>query len=261
MIDIVIPYKDNSEQLDKTVRLVEEHTSGYKLHLVREPNLNVSDARQKAMDEVVHGDIVCFLDDDSEMVHDGWLDAMARSLDANPDAGAVFGGEWWGTEKQTEVNPVAGDVEIDYGPAACMLIDKRRIPEQVKWDSNIGLCNGWLGGDFEEVDYCYQLSRAGLKLLRCTSALFHHTGGRTTLRDFGRSDRARTTRAMQILLNYKYAKAPEDADWFKGLKYAKASVTDDNMLAGGETLRGCYKDVIENNGLTGVPFFKRAGLI
>jgi hypothetical protein len=260
-IALTIPIQRQTEQLERTLKSIEQHTENYRLVLVEEPTLNVSEARQQAWDALADVRYVCWLDDDSEMVHDGWLDEMFKTLDANPEAGAVFGGEWWGDEERTPIVPVAGEAEVAYGPAACMLMDRERIPASVQWDSNIGLRSGWLGGDFEEVDYCFRLRREGLRLLRCTNALFHHTGGRTTLRDFGRSDRARTVRAMKMLLTYKYAKAPEDDDWFNGLQYVKADARDDTMLAPGTSLRDCYAGVIRRNGLAYVKGFQRMGLV
>ena len=79
-IELVIPVQRDSEQLQKTIASIEKYTAGYKLHIVKEPNLNVSDARQLAMDQVVRGDLVCFLDDDSEMIHAEWLDQMYKTL-------------------------------------------------------------------------------------------------------------------------------------------------------------------------------------
>lgn len=260
-IALVIPIQRHTEQLDRTLNSIEKHTNNYRIVLVEEPTLNVSEARQQAWDALSGTRYICWLDDDSEMVHDGWLDEMFKTLEANHDAGAVFGGEWWGTEQRTPIVPVTGETEIAYGPAACMLMDRRRIPTSVRWDSNIGLRSGWLGGDFEEVDYCYRLRREGMRLVRCTRALFHHTGGRTTLRDFGHSDRARTVRAMQMLLDYKYVKAPDDDDWFAGLEYVKADPDDDTMLAPGASLRDCYANVIRRNGLAYVKGFQRMGLV
>jgi hypothetical protein len=236
MLDIVIPIQRESAQLDKAIDALEKYTDNYNLILLKDSTVNVSDARQKALDEVVKSRYVCFLDDDSEMMHKGWLDNMLSMLKEKKDAGAVFACEKWGEE---DIYTMGGGGQVEYGPAACMLIDRERIPEDVRWDSTIGLNNGWLGGDFEEVDYCYQLRHKGLKLYRCGDASFHHTGGRTTLKKFRGTDRQKTVATMSILLNYKYVKAPEDKDWFDGLKYIKANVNDDNMLAGG-SLRECY---------------------
>lgn len=260
MIDLVIPVQADSRQLDLTVKLIEQTTRDYNLIIVKEPSLNVSEARQLAMDQLVKSDIVCFLDDDAEMTAFGWLDEMRKILESGQDIGAVFQIERWGREQY--VPAATSDLgEIEYGPAACMLLDRRRIPDGVKWDTQIGLRSGWLGGDFEEVDYCYQLRRHGLKLARTSEAKFNHTGGRTTLESFRGTDRQRTVNAMRILLDYKYRKAPDDLEWFKGLKYVAADPSNDLMLAPGASLRDCYREVIVRNGLSHVPMFRKAGLI
>lgn len=258
-IDLIIPVQRRTEQLDRAVSLIEKHTKRFRLCIVEEPGLNVSEARQKAMDEVARSRLVCFLDDDSEILHSGWLDAMAKTLAEHPDAGAVFSGEWWGTDRRVEIAPVAGDTQVAYGPAACMLIDRERV-KRIQWDRHIGLRSGWLGGDFEEVDYCYRIRRAGMNLYRCTSALFHHTGGRTTLRAFGSTDRQKTVCVMRQLLDLKYHIAPDNDDWFKGLKYVPADPDNDLMLGPGGTLRECYRDVIVRNGLSHIRGFVKLGL-
>lgn len=264
MIDLILPAERDSVQLQKTVTSVEKYTTcDYKLQVVIEPGLNVSEARQSAM-ETTNGQYICFIDYDSEMIHSGWLTEMLKVLEGREDAGAVFAGEWWGTEPEVAICSSPNQsacIEVARGPAACMLLDKTRIPEGLKWDVNIGLRNGWLGGDFEEVEYCKQLIYQGLKLYRATNTLFHHTGGKSTMSAFTYTDRFKTVNIMNLLLEYKYAKAPEDDDWFKGLKYVRASSADDCMLAGGSNLRECYKDVIARNGLGYIKSFNRMGIV
>ncbi len=261
-IDLIIPVEKSSAQLDRTVRLIEQYTENYNLILVNEPDLNVSEARQKAMDELAENTVICFLDSDSEMVHPEWLDAMYETLQRKKDAGAVFAGEWWGTESEVIIDTSKyKEFETPKGPAACMMMDRTRIPESVHWDINIGLRNGWLGGDFEEVDYEKRLELAGLKLYQCFGAVFHHTGGRTSLRQFTKSDRHKTVRVMRLLLEYKYGKAPEDDDYFKDLKYIKADPNNDNKMALNGNLRDCYAEVIRKNGLRHVQGFRKMGLV
>ena len=79
--------------------------------------------------------------------------------------------------------------------------------------------------------------------------------------DFAQTDRFKTVNIMEMLLAYKYHKAPNDEDWFKGLEYVKASSADDCMLAGGSNLRQCYKNVIARNGLAKIRMFRRLGII
>lgn len=269
-IEIVIPVQRETQQLEETLIRLYQYTVNFKLTVLIEPDLNVSEARQKAMDEVVTNDLVCFMDDDSEMCMPRWLDMMYRVLIEQKDAGAVFGGEWWGTDNPPEIytgmdkslnNQFEPFMEIEKGPAACMLIDRRRITADVKWNYDIGLCSGWLGGDFEEVEYCQRLRARGLKLYRATRSLFHHTGGKKTQKDFIFTDRFKTVNIMKMLLDYRQVKAPEDDDWFKGIEYVKARDDDDCFLAPGQSLRTAYRQVIKRNGLSYIKSFHKWGLV
>ncbi len=259
-VDIVIPVQEHSASLDNAVNCLERFTSNYNLIIVREPSLNVSEARQLALDTLVKNRYVCFLDDDSEMDSEGWLDEML-ALVSRENTVAAFQIERWG---DGEYVPAMLDEEGDglaYGPAACMLLDTQKIPKAVKWNCNIGLRSGWLGGDFEEVDYCYQLRHCGLKLARTTTAKFNHKGGKTTMDAFAHTDRARAIGVMRLLLEYKWRRSPLDNDWFSGIKYVKADPANDCMLGRGSSIRDCYHDVIVRNGLERHPTFKRLGLV
>jgi len=265
MIDIVIPVHKDCAQLDTTLKLLEQYKNKAetRLTLIRE-GTNVSEARQIAMNDKSLSDMICFLDYDSEMCMDGWLDEMIATMSEHDDAGAVFSGEWWGREAPPEMVPVDGDRVVQPGngtPAACMLIDRSKLdPEYHIWDQNIGLRNGWLGGDFEEVDFCYRLEHKGLELYTSTRSLFHHTGGKGTYADFSNTDRRISTTVMRVLLRYKHDLAPDDEDYFKDMKYVKADANDDDKLAVGSSFRDAYRDVFVSAGLAGHPMAARLGL-
>lgn len=256
-IDIVIPVAVVTAQLEKTVQLVRKHTTNVNLRVEIDPDLNVAEARQKAMDNT-RSRYVCFLDYDSEMIADGWLDKLHSVIDSSPGVVAVFGNELWGNQESCTPQPPR--VEIPWGPSCCMLIDRTRVPADVKWNADVGLRTGFIGGDFEEVEYCYQLRHKGLSLIGCGDVLFRHTGGKTTHEAFSRTDRCRGIRVMMNLLQIKAHVAPEDRDFFKGLKYVPADPDDDTKLASGYTLRECYKDVVARNGLSRNQDFIEMGL-
>lgn len=270
MIDIVMPIQRQTEQFERTMATLDKFHNQVetRLRVIERPDINVSECRQLALDDTSFSRYICYIDDDSEMVMDGWLDYMYQLLTSDESIGAVFGGEWWGTEEPPKiVNDEPGFVVAPGKgggtPAACMLIDKDRLTPYHHWDLNIGLRNGWLGGDFEEVDFVYRLMQTGLKCLRATNTIFHHTGGKSTYIAWGHKDRAVCVQTMRTLLAYKYrfeASAVDD-DYFKGLKYVKADVNDDCMLAPGYTLRECYKEVIIRAGLEKHPQFTMSGLI
>jgi hypothetical protein len=263
-IEVVIPVQRDSAQLERTVRAFELSDTGCNLRVLVDPEVNVSEARQRAMDEC-KADMICFLDDDAEMIHKGWLASMLAVMEQTPDAGVVFAQEWRGTDPEPARPGACADGEpktyVGAGAAACMLIDRRKVPAGVKWDANIGLRNGWLGGDFEEVDYCTRLWQAGVQSYLARNAVFHHTGGKTTSEAWSKTDRAKTVNIMSQLVTYRARLGPDNPDWFRGLKYVKADPADDTMLAPGSSLRDCYHDIIVRNNLGHVQSFRNVGLI
>jgi hypothetical protein len=263
IVDIAIPIAKETPQLEQCVQAVEHHTKiAYNLIVNAEPHLNVAENRQAIMDKST-ARYLCFLDDDSMMIDDHWLTIMIDTIKCKPDAGAVFLKEWWGNEPlgTNFHNATTGIRELDYGPSACMLIDRSRIPDTFSWDSRIGLRSDWLGGDFEEVDWQYRLRHeTGLKSYMNADKMFHHLGGKTTRDNFKGSGRWHTVMAMQALLDHKYIVAPEDEDWFKGLRYVPAAVHDDNQFAPGFSVKDCYSEVVKRNGLQHRSIFKRLGI-
>jgi glycosyltransferase involved in cell wall biosynthesis len=257
---IVIPVEQESDQLDKTVSLVEQNTSDYVLHIYNEPELNSCSCRQKAMDDL-SGEVICFLDYDSEMDTPGWLPRMESILKENDDAGAVFGAEIWGSEGldfyKNSVSPLG---QVDMGPAACMMIDTRRVGG-VKWDDYIGLRNGWLGGDSDEYDFCIKIKSLGYNLYYSPESRFTHTGGRGTMEQFSHTDRSKTASITRFLIAEKHINCPEDDDFFRGIKYVKAHDNNDCMIAPDSSLASCYYEVFRKNGLMSHPFAKKFGII
>lgn len=265
MIDIVIPVRDETEQLNITLESIESFTNmtPFNVHIIKDNTVNVSEARQRALEDDTLGDYILYMDDDAEIIHDYWLDYMLEVLQANEKCAVVFAGEWWGTMDRVPIIPVKNNVIVPYGPAACMLIDRRKLTPFMSWDLNIGLKNTWLGGDFEEVDFCYRVQQEGFTCMRATKSLFHHTGGKTTLAEFTRTDRYKTVQIMRYLLELKYHSPTTavDDDYFKGLRYVKARDDNMDMLAAGQSLRHCYSHVVARNGLQNRRFIRRAGLI
>lgn len=261
MITIALPTEKHSDQLDKTITKLGLTKYKYEFDLMVEPNINVAEARQIMMQRC-KTPYICFIDYDTETIDSYWLDRMMETM-RKKQAAIVFPNELWGTSQANismkfDQDFSDQDHPIQYGPAACMLMDLSKC--RVTWDPYIGLRNGWLGGDVEEVDYCFKVQILGHTIYRCMSTAFHHTGGKTTIEKYCGTDRGRTAAIMLNLLRFKYQRDPCNADFFKQLKYIKAQDTNDLMAESGK-LRECYRDVIVANGLSNIPTFIKKGLV
>lgn len=249
-IDIVIPTQRESAELDQTVADLAAHTAGYCLSVRVEPSLNVSECRQAAMDAAC-GRYLCFMDDDAHQLSDGWLDEMLAVLQAAPNAAVVYAGEHWGSDTAPAI--VVPDAacpweQVDYGPAACMLIDRDKVPAGVKWCAPLGLSNGWLGGDFEEVDYAKRIREAGGKLYRARRTLFDHRGGKSTMLAFSGTDRFQVIRVINALLKGWDTSAP---GWWDNLHRVAADPNDDCAFSPSvvNPLRSIFNELLVDHGI------------
>lgn len=264
-IEIVIPADRESAELDAVVAAIQRHTTGYALRVMVEPGLNVSECRQAAMD-AAKSRYVCFMDADAHQLADGWLDELHRVAVAAPDAAVVYAGEWWGGEPPPAMHDPAPDAPwqvVRFGPAACMLVDRNRVPDDVKWCAPLGLANGWLGGDFEEVEYARRLARRGAKLYRATRTLFHHRGGRTTHKAFSETDRCAVIGVIKLLLKCQESGGDESPDWWAPLKRVRAAPDDDCTFAPKvvSPMRTIFRDLVLERGLRRMPAFQRLGIM
>jgi hypothetical protein len=264
-IDIVIPTERDTAELQEVCEAIARHTTGYTLHLMLRPDLNVSECRQLAMD-TLPGRYILFMDSDAHHISSNWLPEMIDTIQRAPDAVVCYAGERWGTEARPVISSPDASApwcRVAYGPAACMLIDRERLPPGVRWNTQLGLANGWLGGDFEEVEYAIQISALGGKCYRATNTLFDHRGGRTTQEAFCKTDRCKVIGAIKNLLSYQMAKSiPSDIFWDK-LHRIKASAQDDLTFDPSITspLRTIFRDIVLSNNLSYAPVFKRLGII
>lgn len=262
MITIALPIEQHSRQLDITLQKLQLTKAPYQLDIELDSTINVAEARQKLMDRC-KTQYICFIDFDTEIIEADWLEKCLQTMQRT-GAWAVFPHEIWGTSglivgRKYDPQPMDQDYPIQFGPAACMLVDVMKC-QQLKWDTRIGLRNGWLGGDVEEVDYCRRIYKAGGVIYRCHGTAFHHTGGKTDMNKYCGTDRGKTAAIMLQLLDYKYRLCPDNEDFFKALQYIKAKDTNDLMAETGH-LRECYHDVIVANGLTKDAGFRQRGLV
>lgn len=260
-IGIVIPVQKETELLEGCIKSIEKYTDNYDLHILKDASINVSQARQQAM-EKYNNRYLCFLDDDSRLIHDNWLPRMVEAIGKDPNTVVAFAEEIWGDEDV--VQNYTGTQFVEYGPAACMLIDTERIPKETRikmhWNPDIGLRTGWLGGDFEEVEFTYRLCLEGKNCVGVEGARFHHID-RPSMEIFRKTDRAKTCTFMRQLIGIWRRKCPWKDDFFRKLEYAKANKNDDRMLAPGKTLKDCFWGVIKDNNLAHYPMWKKWGLL
>jgi len=249
--EIVIPVECESAELSDVLATIEQTAPGVPLRVLIRPDLNVSECRQLAMDTTT-AERVCFLDYDSHMIVPGWLEEMTAVADES-GAGVVFAEERWGSEDGVIMHDPSNKriVDVLYGPAACMLLDMKQV-KSARWNADIGLRNGWLGPDMEEVEYTTRCLSSGLKVVRAQHTWFHHRGGRTTMADFARTDRCAVIRLMRHLLDRRWKNAPGDPDWFKGLGAVRADDTGLNFAPGVDNPLGrIFGPVLARHGMTG----------
>jgi glycosyltransferase involved in cell wall biosynthesis len=258
-VDLIIPIQQESLLLTQCVDAIHKNTKNFRLHICRDPDLNVSEARQQALNTLRLGQYVCFLDDDTLVQQPDWIDNMIMGLQNNPHAAIAFAEEQWGDTDHI-VNIYQEGQTVKYGPAACMLIDRNKIPISVRWDKYMGLRTGWLGGDFEEVDYCAQVWNVGLECIGIHNSRFKHMD-RTTMDYFRTTDRAKTCAVMKFLLQHKHTTCPDNNEYFRKLKYVKASTDNDRMLAPGSTLKECFSGVIKDNHIEHFTYVKVHDLV
>lgn len=257
-VTIAIPCEKHTRQLDRTLAVLERTAPpGTALHILMDGTINVAEARQRIQDNLTSR-YVCFLDSDSEMTETGWLESLMALIREKPDAVSVHARERWRGKSIPRV-PAAEDYSVPSGPGACMLVDMDRVPDVLRWDGYIGLRSGWLGGDIEEEDWCYQAVQLGRRIYQA-DVWFDHAD-KKTFPEYQQTDRAKTVKIMTHLLHLKQHYAPDDRDFFKHLAYVKASITDDMMLHPTiNSLRDCYIGVVRHNGLHNDPTLRKWGL-
>lgn len=129
--------------------------------------------------EVARGRFLCFLNSDA-MVEPGWLEPLVEVLEQdggagavvpmllNPDgtiqeAGSVIDSVGWSHALGAGESPSAWSHrfrrEIDYGSAACLLVERQTFWEVGGFDPAYGL------GYFEDVDLCFKLKERGLRTI------------------------------------------------------------------------------------------------
>ena len=92
IIEIVIPVEKLSNQLDRSIILLDKYTTNYSLNIDLDSSINVAEARDKIMRNS-KSRYLCFLDYDTEMYDPQWLDLMYKAL-VSKEAAICFCNEY-----------------------------------------------------------------------------------------------------------------------------------------------------------------------
>ncbi len=153
-------------------------------------NLGFAVACNRAV-TLARGVYIVFLNDDTE-VEPGWLEALVRTADAIPGAGAVgsamltpegelaeAGSIVWRDGGITAVSasvlekigPLEGTRQVDYCSASSLLVRRST------WDAVGGFDEGYYPAYFEDVDLCFKITRNGEGVFCDQSSRVRHNRG------------------------------------------------------------------------------------
>jgi len=171
---IIIPCVRRSRFLEKTtLPAIAAHTpSSVPVVIAHEPDLNVSECRQKWMG-LAETRYVYFMDVDSVIEQDEWLEMLLDIMDEY-QAGAVTAAEHWNGQTVRcdglfKSQGVVGDGHRVAG-AGC-LYDKK---VGARWDPWLGETYGYIGREFEDVDFAYSVYDQGYKCYSTDRVVFNH---------------------------------------------------------------------------------------
>ncbi len=171
---IIIPCVRRSRFLEKTtLPAIAAHTqSSVPVVIAHEPNLNVSECRQKWMD-LTETRYVYFMDVDSVIEQDEWLEILLDIM-GEYQAGAVTATEHWNGQNircdgAFERQGVVGDGHRTAG-AGCLY--DRNVGAM--WDCFLGETYGYIGRELEDVDFAYSVYDQGYKCYSTDRVSFNH---------------------------------------------------------------------------------------
>lgn len=198
---IIIPCVRRSRFLTKTtLPAIAAHTSSdVPVVIAHEPDLNVSECRQKWMN-LVETRYVYFMDVDSVIEQDEWLEILLDIMDEH-QAGAVTATEHWnGMDMQTgkpfKEKGVVGDVGRVIG--AGVLYDKTA---NAHWDPWLGETYGYIGRELEDVDFGQCIRAQGRGCYKTDRVSYNHAWHKAS--DWG-SDEFRLWKYNAYMINRKW---------------------------------------------------------
>jgi hypothetical protein len=171
---IIIPCVRRSRFLEtQTLPAIAAHTpASVPVVVACEPDLNVSQCRQKHMD-AAETRYVYFMDVDSIILQDDWLSILLDIMDEH-QAGAVTATEHWnGNDMMTGKPFTARGIVVDVGRAigAGFLYDRKA---GAYWDPWLGETYGYIGRELEDVDFAQCVRAQGRKCYKTDLVTFNH---------------------------------------------------------------------------------------
>jgi glycosyltransferase involved in cell wall biosynthesis len=211
-VTIIIPCVRLSRFLEKvTLPAIAAHTPGnVRMVIAHEPDLNVSECRQKWM-ELAETRYVYFMDVDSVIDEDEWLEKLMDLMEEH-QAGAVTPQEHWGGkavggEEPFERTGYFGTIRRTAG-AGC-LYDTR---VGAWWDPNLGETYGYIGRELEDVDFALCIRSLGFMTYGTDIVSFCHDWHDE---NFKKSDERAMWEVVGLLIEAKWTLPPgRDRDSF-----------------------------------------------
>jgi len=176
-VSIVITTYQNPEELKKCIASVTDHTKVPYEIIIEDGSLEAG-GLPKANNEGIkrsHGDYILFLNDDAEIIRDGWLKVMIDEFKGDSKIGIVG----------PTVYVMGQNTKYDWTLFWCVLI-KREVFE------NIGLFDEGFGmGLNDDLDFCIRAQKMGYRIVAPSSPFkltyVKHIGG-VTFERLGRKE-------------------------------------------------------------------------
>ena len=175
MVDatILIPCVRRSRFLnDVTMPAIKKHTpESVKVVICHEPDLNVSECRQKWMN-IAETRYVYFMDVDSVIEEDGWIERLLDIMQER-QAGSVTAAEHWGGKTMRGDSDFKKTGFIDEGccAGAGMLYDRN---VGAYWDPYLGETYGYIGRELEDTDFGFNIMSKGFRCIVTDTVAFNH---------------------------------------------------------------------------------------
>ena len=171
---IIIPCVRRSRFLEKTtLPAIAAHTPGsVPVVIAHEPDLNVSECRQKWMD-IAETRYVYFMDVDSLIEQNEWLEVLLDIMDEY-QAGAVTVAEHWDGIRFRKAKPFKRKNETieERRTAGAGCLYDRNVGAW--WDTFLGETYGYIGRELEDVDFARCIHSLGYKTYTTDKVAFNH---------------------------------------------------------------------------------------